>query len=513
MKIRFKILFTLFIILTLANNIKADNIKADIDVIIFDGLNLLYNVNFPAAKDKFREAQSRYPHEIKGLFYESLVYFYEAVITRDDNKYDDFLEMTDAVLDKCELQLDDNENNLDALYMKGQTHSYRSLLMLLLNKNLIRAATNGNDGYKTLELVVQTKPDYYDAYMGLGLFKIALGYVPDKFKWLLEIIGFKGNISDGREYLRKAMEYGYLTKTEARTYLAVFSLRERELKNTEAIDLTYGLIQQFPNSPFFNLLYGVVLTQNGKPSQAIDYLKKSIDMNSYELKNFIRKTGVSLLGNAYFSMNDFSSAVKYLEEYSTLVEQKDKTNISMFTLGISCEMLGDRQKALKYYNSVKKDFIDEKDGETEKLFYRLAKDRVNKKITPMDSLTIIAMNYKDSEQHDKSKVIFKYIENSGLLNTNKDDDTHVRFYYEYGRLMFELNELQKAISLFEKAIILNPKSEKWLVPHSYFELGKIYHKQGNYKKAGEMFEKISEFDDFDLEQFLDMRITNFLKNN
>jgi len=79
--------------------------------------------------------------------------------------------------------------------------------------------------------------------------------------------------------------------------------------------------------------------------------------------------------------------------------------------------------------------------------------------------------------------------------------------------MVELRNTEKAIELFNKAVKTNPKSETWLVPHSYFELAKIYHRQGNYEKAGEMFNEIKEYDDYDFEQFLEMRITNFLKNN
>jgi tetratricopeptide (TPR) repeat protein len=472
----------------------------------------LYNVNFPAAKDKFKEAQNKYPGDLKGIFYETLMSFYETVVTQSENKYDEFIDKSDIVLEKCELVLDKNENNTDALYIKGQMYSYRSLLMLVLNKNLIRAASNGNDGYKTLNKVIELNPGYYDAYMGIGLFKIAIGYVPEKFKWLLEVIGFKGSIQDGKELLKKSMNNGKFTKIESKAYLTIFSLRERDLWNMEASQHAKALTELYPNSPFFNSLYGLILVQSGNTSTAIGYYQKSLNQNSYDMTKYMRKTTLSLLGNAYFSLNDFPNAVKCLEEFTELTDEKDKINISLFTLGVSCEMSGDRNKALKYYNRVKTDYINERTGETEKLFYRLAKDRVAKPINATDSLVIIAMNYKDSRQYENSKGYFEYLENSGKLN-NSDDDRLLRYYYEYGRLMVELRNTEKAIELFNKAVKTNPKSETWLVPHSYFELAKIYHRQGNYEKAGEMFNEIKEYDDYDFEQFLEMRITNFLKNN
>ena len=510
LKIRILLVFIFSIILINTN--RADDKITDSDLMIMEGLNNLYNVNFPAARQIFKDVQNKYPSDIKGYFYEALLSFYESVVTQADEKYDEFLDKSDKILDMCELELDKNEKNAEALYIKGQTYSYRSLLMLVLNKNLIRAASNGNDGYKTLIKVVELDPGYYDAYMGLGLFKIAIGYVPEKFRWLLEIIGFTGSISDGREYLRKAMNNGKLTKIEAKAYLTIFSIRERDLFNMEARQYAQGLIEQYPNSPFFNALYGVILIQGGFTTNAIEYFQKALNHNSYDMTKYMRKTTLSLMGNAYFSLNDFPNAIKCLEEFVTLTGEKDKYNISLFTLGVSCEMTGNRSKAIEYYNRVRQDFIKEKDGETEKLFYRLAKDRIEKPLTAIDSLNIIAMNYKDSRQYENAKNLFAYIENSGKLS-NYDNDGLLRFYYEYGRLMTEFKNIPKAIELFNKAVLIKPKSEKWLVPHAYFELAKIYHRQGSYDMSKRMFEKIEEYEDYDLEQFLDMRITNFLKNN
>lgn len=512
MLIKFKLVLIFAVIFMFINDSAAFRKTSDVDRIILDGLNYLYNVNFPAAKEKFKEAQSKYPNDLKGIYYEALMSFYESVVTQNEEKYEEFLDKSDKVLDKCELELDKNEKNTEALYIKGQTYSYRSLIMLILNKNLIRAASNGNDGYKALNNVIKLDPGYYDAYMGLGLFKIAIGYVPDKFKWLLEIIGFTGSIADGRDFLRKAMNNGKLTKVEAKAYLTIFSIRERDLFNMEARQYAQGLIEQYPNSPFFNALYGVILIQGGFTSNAIEYFQKSLNQNSYDMTKYMRKTTLSLMGNAYFSLNDFPNAIKCLEEFVTLTGEKDKYNISLFTLGVSCEMTGNRSKAIKYYDSVRPDFIKEKDGETEKLFYRLAKERIDKPITTLDSLNIIAMNFKDSRQYENAKNLFSYTENSGKIS-GYDNDGLLRYYYEYGRLMVELKDIPKAIELFNKAVLIKPKSEKWLVPHSYFELAKIYHRQGSYEMSKKMFEKIDEYDDYDFEQFLDMRITNFLKNN
>ncbi|MBK8551480.1 MAG: hypothetical protein IPL53_10645 [Ignavibacteria bacterium] len=161
---------------------------------VLNGLDDIYNLRFDVAESKFRQLQKSNPNDLKGYFYESLLLFYKALPSRDENIFNRYIELSDNVIEKAEDILDKNENDYDALYYKGLSHSYRSLLMLSLNKSLLEAASNGNDGYRILSSLIEEHPDYYDAYMGLGLYKIAIGFVPEKFQWLLSLIGFEGNI-------------------------------------------------------------------------------------------------------------------------------------------------------------------------------------------------------------------------------------------------------------------------------------------------------------------------------
>lgn len=486
--------------------------ETNIDALISEGLVSIYNVDFKSASVKFIQAQKSYPNDVRGYFYESLIYFYDALTSKNEQAFEKYISSADKIIEMSDDILDKDENNFDVLYCKGQTHSYKSLLLLLLNKNILKAASNGNDGYSILSDIVKRKPDYYDAYMGLGLFKIAIGYVPDNFKWLLKVIGFDGNIKDGREYLKIAMQKGKFTRTEAKAYLAVFSLREKDFNSNEAIELSKSLVADFPQSSFFNLLHGSILTQSGLLDEAIVYLNKSLDLNKFSMQTEIKKSANLFLGNAYFGKNDFMKAIQYLEEYMKLTKETDRYNLSLFTLAVSYEMIGRRDVALIKYRQIRPTYNKEKDGETEKLFYRIAQERLIKRITPLDSMIIIGMNFRDSKQYEQSANTFTDIENSGLLKKYKDPDAELRYYYELGKLNLETRNYDKAKDALNKAILIKPNKEIWLLPHSYFELAKLYSHLGDYAKADEYFEKVSDFDDFDLEQFLDMRITNYKKN-
>ena len=150
--------------------------------------------------------------------------------------------------------------------------------MLNLNKNLIGAAFSGKTGYGMLQDLIREKPDYYDAYMGLGLYKIAIGFVPGKYQWLLSIIGFDGDLKDGKRMLKTAYEKGKFTSVEARVYLAFFSIREREEQNFESVNIIRKVVKEYPDSPVFKLFLASLLQQMNNMDESIAVTNQALEL-------------------------------------------------------------------------------------------------------------------------------------------------------------------------------------------------------------------------------------------
>jgi tetratricopeptide (TPR) repeat protein len=480
---------------------------------ILQGLTHIYNLRFDEAEKSFRAIQEVMPENIKSYFYESLIYFYKAFITRDEKQYEIFLGLSGNVIDKCEDILDDNSENVEALYYKGQAHSYRSLLMLHLNKSLFKSALNGNSGYRILNEVIETNPEFYDAYMGLGLYKIAIGFVPNKFRWLLSIIGFDGNIKDGLHYLRISMEKGKFTKVDSKLYLAIFSLREREEKDQVSVGLMRSLVEQYPKSPVFNILYAGFLQQIGMIDESIKFINEALTLNTYSLQNEVKKAAYAMLGNAYFRKNDFHKTIESLEEHLKYISNEDKYNVIYFTLGSCYELLGKKQMALQMYGMVRDKFIDARDGEGEKMFYRYALENIKEPIDEYDSILVVGMNLRESNRWEESLKVLNSLKSSKFSEKYNSDDDKIRLYYELGNLHLYMEDMSEAKRYFEMCVALHPQRETWLIPHSYFELGKIYTRLGNEEKAEEMFDKIDDYSDYDMETLLEMRLTSFKERN
>jgi len=87
--------------------VKAD---AQADSQILEGLNLIYNLKFDEAESLFKSIQKANPDDLKGYFYESLIYFYKALPSRDENLYNKYIDLSEKVIQKAEDKIDKNEN-------------------------------------------------------------------------------------------------------------------------------------------------------------------------------------------------------------------------------------------------------------------------------------------------------------------------------------------------------------------------------------------------------------------
>lgn len=488
----------------------ADN---SIEQKVLSGLDDIYNLNFESARSKFRSLQATYPDDLRGYFYESLLYFYDALPTRREEPYNEFMSRSQAVIDKAEEMIDKNEKNFDAVYYKGLSHSYRSLLMLSLNKDLLEAASDGNEGYRTLMQLVKEKPDYYDAYMGLGLYKIALGFVPDKFKWLLSLIGFEGNIDDGRDYLYKSMNNGKYTRIDSKVFLSVFSLNEREQDDNKSIELSAQLVKDYPGSSVFKVFHAGLLLQYGKTGEAIALAEEALAGNNGSLQGEIIKSASAVLGTAYFRQNQFQTAAMHMETHMQYANSGDRLNVYVFTLGVMYEIMGDRNKAIETYRKVREDFVNERDGELDKMFYRYSREGIKSPLRQYDKDLIFAMNLRESGKVRESIESYEGLIAKGAHLQSGLEDDMIKLYYNLGLCYHYVRNYSRSEELFRKCIALKPETETWLVPHSYFELGKLYYENGNRSASREMFEKIEDYDDYDFESFLEMRIANYLSKN
>lgn len=476
--------------------------------LIVEGINSIYNIDFSGALAKFQEAKSLAPNDLRGPFFESTVYFWKALFTKNRADYEMYLNLSDKIIDKCENLTDKNSNDLDAHFYEGWTYTLRAFLMYMVDKEVLKPASEIKDGNKALTFVIEKNPQYYDAYLGLGLYNYIISMIPRKLQWLTAILGYSGDREEGKKYLNLASDKGTYTNTEAKVYLTLLAWREEDYPLAESF--ATQLTTKYPESPGTWMLWGLLLTQQDKLQSAVEAYEKALKFNETKQSDVVYKTVYGALGNAYFRMNNFEKAVDCLKKYLSYATKDDMYNNRLYNLGVSLELLGRKSEAMDYYRQARKDFTE--DNEWERFWYRKLNYRIENPVNLIDSSLIVADNDRAAGKLTESIDIYN------RLNSNLDqvfsDDIKAQINNGLGAVYFKQKDYNNALEQFKLNTNLNPLQEKWLVPEAYFQMGRCLLRLGNKQEAEVNFNKAQDIDyDYDFKGAMDGKIKHELSKN
>lgn len=123
--------------------------------LITEGIASIYNVDFNNALAKFQEAKKIAPGDLRGPFFESTVYFWRCMFTRNKSDYDIYLKLTDGLVEHCENVIDKNENDLDARFYLGWSSMMRAFIVYYIDKNILKGASEFKEGTNALQFVLK----------------------------------------------------------------------------------------------------------------------------------------------------------------------------------------------------------------------------------------------------------------------------------------------------------------------------------------------------------------------
>lgn len=502
-----KILIAKAVILLFAASVSAQDFH-QVHTLVTQGIDNIFDMNFPAAVTKFQEAKGIAPNDLRPQFFESTIYFWKGLITRNKSDYETFMNLSDKIVEKCENIVDKNENDLDARFYLGWTYTIRAFALGFLDQSYLKAASEIKDGNNNLQFVIEKNPNYHDAALGLGVYNYLASFIPRKLQFLSSILGFEGNRELGKRLLQQASEQGTYTNSEAKFYLTILSWREE--KYPEAEGFASQLKSKYPQSPAVWMLWGGLLSQQDKMSEAIEAYEKSLEYNKGKESDIIFRTAYGALGTAYFRMNIYDKASEYGKRFITYLTKDENMNNRLYSIGVSLELTGNRNEALEYYKKARTDFKDGNDWE--KFWLRKLNERTTVPLTRTDSLLIAADNNRATGKLTESMKDYSSLTGASVQNYN--DDTKAQINNGLGSLYMKQKDYNKAIEQFKMNLSLNPQNEKWLVPDAYFQVGRCYNRMGNKSEAQKYFDKALEIDyEYDFKDSMDGKIKNELSRN
>lgn len=121
--------------------------------------------------------------------------------------------------------------------------------LALIRKKELTALSEIKQGRETAEKLLAAHPDYYDAYIAMGVENYLLSLKPAPVRWILKMTGARTDRDTGIQELRKVSAKGELLAPYAKVLLAVAALRRGDTQ--EARSMLSWLAEHYPKNHLY----------------------------------------------------------------------------------------------------------------------------------------------------------------------------------------------------------------------------------------------------------------------
>lgn len=237
----------------------------------------MYNLQFDQAHHAFAEWQTAHPEDPMGPVSDAAAYLFsefdrlqilEMQFFVNDKKFDNRPQLAadGKIKQQFEAQLDKAHTLAQSKLVREPTDSTANFVEILIGglrgdyaalieKRNLAGLSFMKQSRVVAEKLVAVRPDYYDAYLAIGVENYLLSLKAAPVRWLLHFGGAETDRTIGLKNLRITAEKGHYLAPFARLLLAVAALRDGDRR--QAHELLAGLADEFPG----NHLYARELAQ------------------------------------------------------------------------------------------------------------------------------------------------------------------------------------------------------------------------------------------------------------
>ncbi len=254
-------------ILVLTALIAAPALLAQPASLLDEGYRQMYNLQFAEAHQTFRTWQDQHPEDPMGPVSDAAAYLFSEFdrlhilqsefFTHDQHFITDHKLTPDPVLKRqFEAALEktrglasarpNDKNSQFAFILQSGLHSD---WLALIEKKYTSSLQEMKAGRIAAEKLLASDPQFYDAWLAVGVENYMLSVKPAPVRWFLRMTGAQTDKATGLEKLRLTAEKGHYLAPFARLLLGVAALRDHDVTKAKAI--LAGLTREFPHNPLY----------------------------------------------------------------------------------------------------------------------------------------------------------------------------------------------------------------------------------------------------------------------
>ncbi len=227
-------------------------------------VELMLSMRLDSAETRLDKWIGSHPGDPSGLFMRSALFSWRLFLLPEEDDSGPLTAAFEKANEMCresaEHRLKERGGEFEGTVYLGAVYGQEALLALIDRRHLAMAPL-AKKAWKYVQRAVSLDPQYYDNYLGLGIYLYFTDVLPRLVKVLAEAYGFEGDRVRGLASLHLAAKRGMYSRDAARIMLVnIYS--EIESPDSTIVSIARDLALRYPDNPLVQWRLGDILLRS-----------------------------------------------------------------------------------------------------------------------------------------------------------------------------------------------------------------------------------------------------------
>lgn len=398
----------------------------------------------------------------------SLAEAIELIITEDRSKFKDYENNYQK-----RLLANIKANPPEYQFLIAEMHLQWAFVYLKFGQEL-DAGSRMRESYLIAERCKRKYGKYLAIKKTVGLLEVIIGSVPEKYNWLLTVLGMHGSLAHGMHDLETVRTSGDALAFEADILYCLtqgFIFQKPEVGYAEFKKI---LVQQSDNR--VALFFGAALAiKNSQSEDALELLEK---LSAHPPVGYSIYYADYLKGEVYLHKGDYANAISSYRTFVNHYRGQNYMKDAYFKIGLCYWLSGNTNDATTYFKEARSEGKDIAEADKS-----AARTLAEKKFPHV--LLSKARYATDGGYYDEARKVLNSFTDKDLQGLQEQ----VEYFYRKARLEHKTNHIHAAELFYKQTIEMAGDEDWYFAPNSCLQMGYILASEGRNGEAKKYFQR------------------------
>jgi tetratricopeptide (TPR) repeat protein len=414
----------------------------------------------------------------------------EILITEDEKKF----ELVDEKIKQRIAQAEDAPENAETLFLQAELTLQRAFNYINLNQN-ISATFALRRAYNLTQDCLKKYPNFIPIRKTSGVIQVMVGSIPDKFSWLVSLMGMHGSVPVGQ----KQLEDLRLSKSSLSREATILFFTVKGFINLQFEEAAKGIQECLKTDPDNRLLLFIGVNMLFKSSQSEEAYKliEEVDKNKKGLQIVYLEY---LRAETLLQRGEYAKAIPVYQNFLKTFNSKNLKKDAYYKIAICHWLLNQPEQARQNYEKAK--VTGREMADPDKFAAKQLED------PKFPNAKILRVRFFTDGGYFKEATEAIQLISYSELTTQKDK---TEYAYRKGRLAHKMGDTNAAKTFYQQTIEMTGTNSWYFAPNAALQLGYIAQSEKDYTNAKKHFEKALSYKRHEYKSSIDTKAKAALK--